>query len=162
MTATTPVAATVAEKRRRQRAVGRDRDHLTPGRPRQVKLRYSDAEYAAIAQAAREAGLTPTGYAAEAALAAAHDSDAPSTAPWRVVLLELMDARGQVRRVGVNLNQATRAINATGEAPEWLAHALAMADRAVANLDHAAAAVTDVARQTKGSRRQLPAGTDTA
>ncbi|GAA4352022.1 plasmid mobilization protein [Angustibacter luteus] len=137
----------------RRRAPGRDRDHLTPGRPRQVKLRYSDDEYAAVVQAAREAGLTPTGYAAEAALAAARGTETPSTAPWRVALLELMDARGQVRRVGVNINQATRAINATGEAPDWLDWALAMTDRTVDRLDQAAAAVTDVARQTRRSQR---------
>jgi hypothetical protein len=143
----------------RPRAPGRDRDHLTPGRRRQVKLRYSDDEYATIAEAAREAGLTPTGYAAEAALAAARDTDTPSTAPWRVALLELMEARGQVRRVGVNLNQATRVINATGEAPEWLGGALAAADRAVANLDEAAAAVTDVARRTNRHSWRQPRST---
>jgi hypothetical protein len=139
----------------RRRAPGRDRDHLTPGRPRQVKLRYSDEEYADVAHAARAAGLTPTGYAAEAALAAARDSQPPSTAPWRVALLELIDARGQVRRIGVNLNQATKAINATGEPPEWLDRALTLTDRAVPRLDEAAVAVTAIARHPRRQLRQV-------
>lgn len=83
--------------RGRPRGPGRDRDHLTPRRSRQVNLRYTSQEYDAIAQAAREAGLTPTGYAAEAALATATATDTPSTAPWRVALLELIQARNQVR-----------------------------------------------------------------
>ncbi len=59
-------------------------------------LRYSDEEYAAVAEAAQAAGLTPTGYAAEAAaLAAAQSLEAPSTAPFREALLELMAARGR-------------------------------------------------------------------
>jgi hypothetical protein len=130
----------------RQRATGRDRRHLTPGRPRQVKIRYTDDEYATLADAAGLAGLTPTGYAAEAALAAARDAAPPSTAPWRVALTELMSARGQVRRFGNNVNQAARAFNALGEAPEWLDRAVAVTERAVARLDEAAASVAAAAR----------------
>ena len=108
-------------------------------------LRYTAEEFTAIEQAARDAGLTPTGYAAEAALAAAAGTDAPSTAPWRSALLELMDARGQVRRIGININQAARAINATGEPPVWIENALAITTRAVTRVDEAAAAVSAVA-----------------
>lgn len=133
----------------RRRGAGRDRDHQRPGRPRQVMLRYTEEEFAAIEHAARGTGLTPTGYAAEAALAAAVGSDAPSTAPWRSALLELMDARSQVRRIGVNINQAARAINATGEPPVWLDHALVITARAVTRLDEAAAAVSEVAGRSR-------------
>ena len=66
-----------------RRAPGRDRNHHRPGRPRQMHLRYTHEEYATIAGAARDAGLTPTGYVAEAALAAANNTQTPSTAPWR-------------------------------------------------------------------------------
>ncbi len=118
----------------RRRATGRDRTHLQPGRPRHVKLRYTEAEYAAVAEAARASGLTPTGYAAEAALAAAQGLDAPSMAPLREALLELMAARGQVRRFGVNVNQAVRELNATGEAPSLLVQAVALTSRAVSQL----------------------------
>lgn len=57
-----------------------------------------------------------------------------------------MDARGQVRRVGVNINQAARVINAAGDPPIWLDHALAITNQAIARLGQAAAALSDVAR----------------
>jgi hypothetical protein len=135
------------------RAPGRDRHHLQPRRPRKLLVSYTHAEFAAIAQAARDAGLTPTGYAAEAALAAAHAADPPHNAPWRSALLELMDARGQVRRIGVNLNQAARALNATGEPPIWLDRVAAITERALARIDEAAAAVHSVARHDPPGRR---------
>ena len=136
-----------------RRAPGRDRNHHRPGRPRQIKVRYTHDEYATIADAARDAGLTPTGYVAEAALATAQGNQTPSTAPWRTALLELIEARTQVRRIGTNINQAAAAINATGEPPPWLHHALAITNRAVTRLDDAATAVTDVARHDRTSRR---------
>ena len=145
-----------------RRAPGRDRDHLRPGRPRQVKVRYTHEEYATIAGAARDTGLTPTGYVADAALATAQGTQTPSTAPWRTALLELIEARTQVRRIGVNINQAARILNAEGEQPAWLFHALAITNRAVSRLDDAATAVTDVARhdrartQTRTRGQQAP------
>jgi hypothetical protein len=145
----------------RRRATGRDRRHLTPGRPRQIKIRYTDDEYATLADAARLAGLTPTGYAAEAALAASRDAAPPSTAPWRLALAELMAARGQVRRFGSNVNQAARALNALGEAPEWLDRAMAVTERAVARLDEAAASVAAAARADRPSNRQRASRTGT-
>jgi Bacterial mobilisation protein (MobC) len=148
-----PDTATAA-RRSRRRTTGRDRRHVTPGRPRQVKIRYTDDEYATLADAARLAGLTPTGYAADAALAAAADASPPSTAPWRLALAELMAARGQVRRFGNNVNQAARALNALGEAPEWLDRAVAVTERAVARIDDAAAAVATAVRAARSSSRQ--------
>ncbi len=138
----------------RRRATGRDRRHVTPGRPRQVKIRYTDDEYATLTDAARLAGLTPTGYAGDAALAAARDAAPPSTAPWRLALAELMAARGQVRRFGSNVNQAARALNALGEAPDWLDRAVAATERAVVRLDEAAASVAATARADRPGSRQ--------
>jgi hypothetical protein len=65
--------------------------------------------------------------------------------PAREAALEL--ASKQVRRIGLNVNQAARVLNATGEPPVWLEQALAMTERAVTRLDDAATAVADVARQ---------------
>jgi hypothetical protein len=109
-----------------------------------VLLRYDDVEYSLVAEAARSAGLTPSGYAAQAALAAAGGSQPPAAEPLRLALLELMDARTQVRRFGVNVNQAAKQLNATGEAPAWLERAVALTERAVARVDDAA---TKVARR---------------
>jgi len=136
-----------------RRAPGRDRNHLRPRRPREIKVRYTHDEYAAVAEAARDTGLTPTGYVAEAALATATGNQTPTTAPWRTALLELMEARNQVRRIGTNINQAAVAINATGEPPPWLRQALDTTNRAVVRLDDAATAVTDVARHDRARMR---------
>ncbi|HYO19195.1 MAG TPA: hypothetical protein VES02_11090 [Dermatophilaceae bacterium] len=43
--------------------------------------------------------------------------------PLRDVLAELLATRAQVRRFGVNVNQAVRELNATGTPPEWLQNA---------------------------------------
>jgi hypothetical protein len=118
---------------------GRDREHLRPARPRQVKLRLSEREFADLADAGARVGLTPSGYAAEAALAAAHAEPPPVSEPWRRALSEVIAARTQVRRFGTNVNQAVRALNITGEPPEWLADAISQTTRAVASLDEAAA-----------------------
>jgi hypothetical protein len=118
---------------------GRDRDHLASGRRRRLFLRLDEDEYADIAEGARRAGLTPTGYAAEAALAAARGGRAPRQEPWREALAELIAARTQVRRFGTNVNQAIRALNVTGEPPEALVRAVTVTTIAVQRLDDAAA-----------------------
>ena len=138
--------------------VGRYRPHTHPARTKRLQLRYTKAEYTAVAQAAHNAGLTTTGYAADAALATALTLEPPTAEPWRAVQIELIEARNQVRRIGTNINQAARALNATGEPPPWLQRALTIADRAVARLDDAATAIAAQAREdhtkTRNSRRQ--------
>ncbi|MBI4942122.1 MAG: hypothetical protein HY830_15360 [Actinobacteria bacterium] len=129
-----------------RRRCGRDRVHHQPGRPRQIKLRYSEAELADIAAAARRAGLTPSGFAADAALAAARGTQPPASEPWREALTEVMAARAQVRRFGTNVNQAVRALRTTGQAPDALVRAVALAAKAVAELDEAA---TTLARRLR-------------
>jgi hypothetical protein len=108
-----------------------------PGRTRRITIAYDHDEYTAITAAARAAGLTPTGYTAEAALAAATSTAPPMAQPLREALLELIAARTQVRRFGINVNQAVRELNTTGEPPEWLANAVALTNRAVTRLDQA-------------------------
>ncbi|WP_432545819.1 plasmid mobilization protein [Kineococcus sp. SYSU DK004] len=136
----------------RVRTPGRDRLHVSPGRNRQVKLRCSEEEFTALAAAARLAGLTVSGYAAEAAIAAARGAQAPSTAPLRTALVEVMAARSQVRRFAVNVNQAVAALNATGQPPEWLADAVALTTRAVARLDEVAAQLAVATRRPASAR----------
>jgi hypothetical protein len=46
-----------------------------------------------------------------------------------------MATRAPLRRYGKNLNQAARVLNAGGDQPEWLPHAIAMANRAVEMID---------------------------
>jgi hypothetical protein len=110
----------------------RRRDHLFPGRRLRIAPSFSTHEYAAVVAAAARIGLTPTGYCARAALALAANSPTepttttteadgagrgPAAAEAMAALqAELADARTAVVRVGTNLNQAVRALNAAGEA----------------------------------------------
>ena len=128
---------------------GRHREHLFPGRGRRVTVRLSDEEYAAVGAAAQRAGLTLAGYAARAAGAAARGGEAPTQAPLRDALAELMLARSQVRRFGTNVNQAVAALHATGTPPPALLAAVDVTARAVARLDEAA---ETIARRTRGAR----------
>jgi hypothetical protein len=85
-------------------------------------------------------GLTPTGYVATAALAAARQHGGVVVGEERFEQLaglqaELFDARTALNKVGGNLNQAVAALNATGQAPVWLASAVRLVVRAVATLD---------------------------
>jgi hypothetical protein len=136
-----------------RRRPGRDREHLRPARSRQVKLRLSEREFADLAGAGVRSGLTPSGYAAEAALAAARAEPTPADEPWRRALSEVIAARTQVRRFGTNVNQAVRVLNTTGEPPEWLDAAVATASRAVESLD---AAAIVLAARLSGTRRRPP------
>lgn len=115
-----------------------------------MNLRLSDEEYAVLASAARAAGLTPAGFATEAALAAGRGEGMPEHRALRSLVLELMAARTQVRRYGVNVNRAVAQLQATGEAPGWLERAAAGADRGVARLDEATAQVAGVLRRRVG------------
>jgi hypothetical protein len=124
----------------------RDRPHGTPPRVHQIYVRCSPTEYDAIRAAAISAGLTPGGYAAEAALAAARAST-PVTRPEREVLLELITTRAQLRRYGTNLNQAARILNAGGDPPEWLKSAVALTDRLVERIDRATQNLLDPPRR---------------
>ena len=118
--------------------VTRHRDHRFPGRGRRITVRLDEEEYAAVVLAAGRAGLTPTGFVGGAALAVARGTAMPGLSGEREALAELMQARAQVRRLGGNVNQAVAALNATGEAPEWLASAVAVTARAVRRVDEAA------------------------
>lgn len=135
----TAVAARTANPR------GRDRTHRGPGRPHRVNARFTDVELAEVDAAAAAVGMTPTGFCAEAALAAARGVPPASLDPTREQLAQLQgdlfDARVAVGRIGTNLNQAVAALNATGEAPDWLARAVALCERRMQHLDAVIAAV---------------------
>ncbi len=117
--------------------VVRHRQHRFPARSRVVKVRYDEQEYAALAAAAGRAQLTPSGYLALAGLASAGDGPAPSQSADRELLAELLVLRTVIRRYAVNVNQAVAVLHSTGEAPPWLARAVAGAHRAVLSADAA-------------------------
>lgn len=135
--------------------LGRHRRHRFPARTHVVKVLYDDEERGTVAQAAELAGLRPSGFVAAAALRMAQrqlepiaDSavTAAGEAGWspaedRDVLAELIRARLELRRYGTNVNQAVAALHRRQRSPLELAAAVQAADRAVAQVDAAAAAV---------------------
>ena len=125
--------------------LGRNRRQVFPARPRRISPSFTDAEHGEVLAAASRAGLTPTGYSAVATLAAARGEAGTGPAVREQVealaqlQAELFDARTAVVRTGTNLNQAVAALNATGEAPVWLAHAVQRCTRALTVMDELAA-----------------------
>lgn len=119
---------------------GRQRPHHSTRRVHRLNPRFSAEERAEIEVAAASVGMTVTGFAAEAALGAARGAPlALGAAQDREALArmqrELFEARTAVNRFGNNVNQAVAALNATGEPPEGLGHAVAFCVRAVGHLD---------------------------
>jgi hypothetical protein len=148
MPGSTPATSTPASERRPELVArpagvgrsGRDRRHQSPRRSRHITAAFTDAEYAVLAEAARRVGLTPTGFCAQAALAATAPPAPGSTGPaaeaggtslvgadprveaLRQAQADLAALRTAIVRVGTNLNQAVAALHARGEVPVWLRH----------------------------------------
>jgi uncharacterized protein (DUF1778 family) len=139
-------AGTPAEPGRvpRPRA-GRDRPHLFPGRPRGVNARFTDDEYAELATAADKAGLTPTGFCAQAALDAARGLDTNTAERVERQTLsslqaELFQARTTVNQLRTELAQHLDAVNPTtahvDEIVTGAAHLLTDLDGAISRIHH--------------------------
>ena len=121
---------------------GRPRSYLRSGRTLRLNVRFSTQERAEIDVAAAAIGMTPTGFAAEAALLAARgtpmtlDATLAERETFARLQRQLFEARTAVNRFGNLVNQAVAALHATGQPPiEALAHATALCTRAVRNLD---------------------------
>jgi hypothetical protein len=102
------MGACTAMTRRDNPPTCRYRRPLPGARPVRVNVCLSDTEYRTVSVAAHAAGLTPTGFVAEAVIAAARGGERLSDDGLRRVVLELMQARAQLRRYGNNINQAAR------------------------------------------------------
>ncbi|MQA88065.1 MAG: hypothetical protein GEV03_26465 [Streptosporangiales bacterium] len=107
-------------------------------RSRAVRLTLTDGEHAELSAAAGRAELAVGAYTAEVALAAARGAPPPTDTPLQEVLGELIRAAGQVRRIGVNLNQAVAKLHATGKDPGNLVPYAEEAFRHARNLDRIA------------------------
>jgi uncharacterized protein (DUF1778 family) len=94
---------------------GSDRAHRSPRRSRAVLVRLDDEEYAAIAAAADQAGLTVAGYTAESALSHAHGCTTPTGDLRPTALKELIEARTQVRNQSNALRRALERAGSAGE-----------------------------------------------
>ncbi|RAY15012.1 hypothetical protein DPM19_09685 [Actinomadura craniellae] len=102
-----------------------------------MRFVLSVQEYEVVTAAAEREGLANGAYAAQVVLAAARGEERSEHAVLRDLLGAVVRASGQVRRIGVNLNQAVAALN-SGElssALRWYADA---AYRSVQKLDEVA------------------------
>src|SRR5262245_31076580 len=95
---------------------GRDRPHRSPGRPCRLSPRFSEEELAAVRSAAASVGMTPHGFCADAAIAAARGAPmalgaAQDREALARLLRQLMAARTAVVRFGTNVNQAMAVLN---------------------------------------------------
>jgi hypothetical protein len=113
-------------------------------RDQRLTPRFTDAELSEIRAAADAARMTLTGFCALAALAVARrrpgESGGAGKTPAGVEELaalqrELFAARTAVNRTGVNLNQAVAQLNATGQSPVRLEHAVNRVVRTMAEVD---------------------------
>jgi hypothetical protein len=106
-----------------------------------VNVRFDTEEYADLAAAAARSDLSPTAYVGTAALAAARGTEPPG-APAREALVELMQARTAVVRIGVAVNKLAATALSGGEVTAaQVGAASAAARRSVARVEAAAATV---------------------
>jgi hypothetical protein len=84
-------------------------------RPLLVHFSLTEAEFADLKEAASRAGLARGAFAAQVVLAHVHGDSTGPEAPARETLRELVRAAVLVHRIGVNLNQAVKKLNATGQ-----------------------------------------------
>lgn len=93
----------------------RRRSRQAATRPHSVRFSLTSEEFDEISSAAAEAGLARGAYSAMATLAVARGAIRPAGNPVQSSLGELIRAAQQVRRIGVNLNQALARLHATGQ-----------------------------------------------
>lgn len=103
-------------------------------RCRRVEFSLTEAEFAALEDAAGRAGLARGAYAAQVVLAHVNGSHAGPEVPVREALRELVHAAGLAHKIGVLLNQAVAKLNATGQRPGELGECARICVRRVANL----------------------------
>jgi hypothetical protein len=111
-----------------------------PGGPRshRLKISFNDAELAIVQEAADRENQALAAWVGEVALAVATERVVPVSPDAKKVLQELIQTRGQLRRVGNNLNQVAYVLNAEGETTDAQIKAvLALVNETVRRVDDA-------------------------
>ncbi|GAA2148736.1 plasmid mobilization protein [Actinomadura napierensis] len=103
------------------------------GRQNVVKVLMTDEEKVQIAARAKVAGVSMQRLMIEAALA----GDEQTASERRGLIAEFAGARRLVAAIGRNLNQLTRAANASGEVPQEVTATMHAAARALGRLSEA-------------------------
>jgi hypothetical protein len=121
---------------------GRRRPRQPVPRTRTVEFTLTGEEYAALVEAARQAGMARRAYVATVVLdGAANGTTISSQDPLQLILIELMRAAGLVRRITTNLNQAIATLKATGQPAGDLPRYAAESTRRADHIDAVADAV---------------------
>ncbi|WP_189397508.1 plasmid mobilization relaxosome protein MobC [Streptomyces sp. FBKL.4005] len=96
-----------APKRRREREAEGTRDN-------RIKVSYNDSELAIVTEAAARDNQALASWVGATALNVAKEKVVPVSTDSRDVLAELIQARNQASRIGNNVNQIAKALNAAG------------------------------------------------
>jgi hypothetical protein len=110
---------------------GSTRRHRVPGRSHQVLMRFTDAEYEALATRAASKGVTIQRFLASAAFA----SPRPSVSAPAALISELAALRRLTGSLSNNINQIARWLNSGGRPDARVTAALDSAQRAMRRLD---------------------------
>jgi len=102
----------MAERSTQGRVPARQRERAATKRTKQLQLRLSEGEHAAITEAARASGMSRGAWAAATVQASIdRHRDPLESVELRAALGELVEARAELARVGNNLNQLARRAN---------------------------------------------------
>jgi hypothetical protein len=134
---------------------GRRRARQPVPRTRTVEFTLNDREYALLVQGARQAGMARRAYAATVILDGATNGTTTSGQdPLELILIELMQAAGLVRRITTNLNQAIAKLTATGQPAGDLPRYAAESTRRADHIDAVADAVRSALQRRSREPRQ--------
>ncbi|MBC2869855.1 MobC family plasmid mobilization relaxosome protein [Streptomyces mexicanus] len=103
----------------RRRVPKRRREREPAGRrTNRFLVSYNDSELAIVTEAATRDNQALASWVSATALSVAKEKVIPVSVDARDVLVELIQARNQVSRIGNNVNQIAKALNADGTATE--------------------------------------------
>lgn len=83
-------------------------------RDKRIKISYTDTELTIIREAAARDNQALAAWVGEAALKVAKEKVVPVSVDARDLIAELIQARNQASRIGNNVNQIAKALNADG------------------------------------------------
>jgi uncharacterized protein (DUF1778 family) len=133
-----------------RRARQRPRQPPASKRLHQPNARFNDEEFTLVKAAAAQCNLSVAGFLARSALSAARDLERTATeiADEREVITALFDSRRRLGWAGSNLNQAVKALNSGGPAPQL--------DACITAVRQAADRVHETASQLLAHRQNTP------
>ncbi|MFZ3476063.1 plasmid mobilization relaxosome protein MobC [Streptomyces sp. 2.9] len=132
------MAEPAADSGQRESPVRRRGREASGARSKRFLVSYNEAELTIIREAAERDNQAVAAWVGSAALDVATEKVVPVSADSRDVVAELIQARQQAARIGNNVNQMARTLNAGGTVTEaQLAAVAGAAEQAIRRLDEA-------------------------